>query len=95
LSGIEQIAFNGQNRAAAQSKIGLCTAQFFRVARNERNPPALRTNMSRKHEPETARSTRDDCDFVAQGIARGSNDTYSQPRTKKSACQQKKARLHF
>jgi hypothetical protein len=95
LPGIEQIAFNGQNRAAARSEIGLCTRQLIRIARNERNAPALRANMSRKHEPESARSTRDDCDFVAHGIARGSNDTYSQPRTKKSACQHQNARLHF
>src|SRR6266542_1552471 len=29
LRGIEQVALNGQNRAAARSEIRLCTRQFF------------------------------------------------------------------
>src|SRR6266545_1526169 len=79
LRGIEQVALNGQNRAAARSEIGLCTRQFFRVARNERNAPALRANMSRKHKPQPAGSAGDHGDFVAQRITRGANGASRYP----------------
>src|SRR5215470_15816343 len=59
LCGVEQITFNGQNRAAARSEIALCARQFFGVARNERDVPTFRADMSRKHEPKSARPTCD------------------------------------
>jgi hypothetical protein len=98
LAGIEQIAFNPESirGAAARSEIGLCTRQLIRIARNERNAPALRTNMSRKHEAESARATRDDCDLVAQGIARRSYEAQHKPSSsEQSARHQQNAKLHF
>src|SRR5206468_4637837 len=65
LATIEQIALNGQDHAAALDEIGLCTRQFIRVARDERDAPALRANVSRKHESKSARSTRDKCNLAA------------------------------
>jgi hypothetical protein len=84
LSGIEQIAFNSQDYAAARREIGLCTREFIRITRNERNVAALRTNMSRKHEPKSARPACDKRDLVAQGVARRSNDAADRPEEKKS-----------
>src|SRR6266480_1311773 len=73
LSGIEQIAFNRKNFAAAGNKISLCTHQFVRIARNDRNIAASRANMSRQHESESTRSTGDENNFVVQRVACGAN----------------------
>src|SRR5437773_2857551 len=54
-SGIQQIAFNREDFAAAGSKISLCTCQLIGIACNERNLAAARANMSREHESESAR----------------------------------------
>ena len=79
LRRIEQVALNGQNRPAARSEIGFCTRQFFRVAGNQCNVPALRANVSRKYEPESARSAGDDSHFAAQCITRGANNASGYP----------------
>src|SRR6266545_6561846 len=73
LCGIEQVALNGQDRAAARSEISLSARQFIRVARNEGNAPALRANLSCKHEPESARTACDEDYFVAQRITHSAN----------------------
>src|SRR5438270_13954884 len=73
LSGIEQIAFNREDFAAAGNKISLCTCQLIGIARNERNLAASRANMSREHEPESARPAGDEDNFVVQRVAIGAN----------------------
>src|SRR6266480_1293770 len=96
LSRIEQIAFNGQDYAAARSEIDLCTREFIRVARDERNVAALRTNLPRKHESKSARAARNKRDLILQGVARRSSDAQNQPYGKEeSACQPQNARIHF
>src|SRR5437667_12684238 len=74
LSGIEQIAFNRENFAAAGNKISLCTQQFVRIAGNDRNIAASRTSLSRQHESEPTRSTGDENNFAVQRIACGANE---------------------
>src|SRR6266550_3788192 len=96
LSRIEQIAFNGQDYAAARSEIGLCTREFIRVARDERNFAVLRTNLTRKHEPKSARTARNKRNLIVQGIACRSSDAQNQPYGKdESACPPQNARIHF
>ena len=74
LSGIEQIAFNREDFAAAGSKISLCTRQLIRIARNDGNVTASLANMSREHESESARPAGDKDNFVVQRIACSAND---------------------
>src|SRR5713101_1364510 len=74
LPGIQQVALHGQRRTAARSKIGLCARELIRVARNKCNVAVSRANLSRKHEPKSARPACDEHDLVVQGIARGSNE---------------------
>jgi hypothetical protein len=96
LSVIEQIALNRQDCATARRKIGLCTGEFFRIPGNESNAATSRANMSRQHESESTRSTGDEDNFFAQGIAGSANDASDYPQNQyKSACKQQKANTHF
>src|ERR1700756_763080 len=54
LCGIEQVALNGQDRAASWSEISLSACQFVRITCDQGNVTPSPTNMSRKHEPESA-----------------------------------------
>ena len=63
-SGIQQIAFNREDFAAAGSKISLCTCQLIGIARNERNLAASPANMPREHESESARPAGDEDNFI-------------------------------
>jgi hypothetical protein len=54
LAAIEQVALNSLDCATARSEISFCPRQFVRVPCNEANTTALRANVSRKHEPESA-----------------------------------------
>jgi hypothetical protein len=87
---------NRQDYAAARSEIGLCTREFIRITRNKRNVAALHADLSRKHEPKSARPACDKRNLVAQRVARRSNDAQNQPYdNEESACQQQNARIHF
>src|SRR6266487_1138286 len=79
LRGVEQVALNSQDRAAARSEISFCTRQFIWIARNKRNVTALRANVSRKHEAESSRPACDDGHLVAQRITCGANGTSGYP----------------
>jgi hypothetical protein len=79
LIAIEQIAFNGENFSAARSEIGFRAREFFRIAREESNVSALVANVSRQHEPESARSACDKGNFIAQRVLRRANDASGYP----------------
>src|SRR4029453_11310249 len=83
LCGIEQVALNGQDHTAVCGEISLCTAQFIRIARDERNASSLRTNVSRQHKPESARTPCDDSHFAAECITRGANNASGYPSAEK------------
>ena len=95
LSGIEQIAFNRENFAAAGNKISLCTHQFVRIACNDRNVAAARANMAGEHESESARPTGDEHNFIVQRVAYAPNEARDQPEHQhNSACSQENAKSH-
>jgi hypothetical protein len=80
LIAIEQIAFNRQNFGTAPSEIGFRARELFTIARNECDVPALLANVSRQHEPQPARSTTNQDDFVAQCVSRRANGATGDPR---------------
>ena len=59
LCGIEQVALNGQDRAATWSEISLSARQFVRITCDEGDVTPLPTNLSRKHKTESARTACD------------------------------------
>src|SRR6266496_5743955 len=64
LCGIEQVALNGQDRAATWSEISLSACQFVRITCDKGNVTTLPTNVSRKHKTEPPRTARDNGNFV-------------------------------
>src|SRR5690242_9419982 len=64
LRSVEQVTLNSQDHAAARNQIGLCTRQFIRITRNQRDVTALRANVSCKDEAESSRPACDQHDFV-------------------------------
>jgi hypothetical protein len=54
LSGIQQIALNGQHGATAPGELSFCAGKFRRIPREQRDLTACGANLPRKHEPESA-----------------------------------------
>jgi hypothetical protein len=79
LIAIEQIAFDRENFSAATSEIGFCARKFLWIARDESNVSALVANVSRQHEPKSARSAADQHNFIAQRVLRRANDASGYP----------------
>jgi hypothetical protein len=53
LFSVQQVALNGQNRAAAPGEVCLGAPEFLSIARNERDLSASRAEMARKHEAQS------------------------------------------
>src|ERR1051326_207609 len=85
LPGVEQIAFNRENFAAASDKISLGTRQFVGISCNDSDIAASRANVSRKHEPESTRSTSDQNNFIVQRIPCGAKEACDQPEHQQKA----------
>jgi hypothetical protein len=54
LSGIEQIALDGQHGPTAPGEISFCAREFCRIPCEQRDLTACGANLPRKHEPQSA-----------------------------------------
>jgi hypothetical protein len=64
LSGIQQIALDGQHGATAPGEISFCAREFRGIPCKQRDLTACGANLPRKHEPKSARSARDENNAV-------------------------------
>jgi hypothetical protein len=54
LSGIQQIALDGQHGASVPGEISFCAREFRHIPCEQRDLTACGANLPRKHEPESA-----------------------------------------
>jgi hypothetical protein len=79
LIAIEQIAFDRKNVSAASGEIGFCACKFLWITREESNISAFLANVSRQHEPKSARSAANQSKFTGQRVLRRANDSSGYP----------------
>ena len=70
LSGLEQVALNGQNFSVEAFQLPFRASEFFRVARDERDFSSARANLSCDLKTQATRGACNKCNLVTVGKSR-------------------------